>query len=122
MCSALVSIARFTAKIAAAAVLVLCLSGLSFSQEGLTSVQGRVSDPTGAVIPGVTVTITNTATGASRQVVSDEQGIYQATQLAPGTYNIKAELPGFKTQELGNVPLPVDQAITRNVQLEVGAV
>ena len=102
-------------------VLILAMSIGAFSQ-GLTAVTGRVTDPTGAVIPGVEVTVTNAATGASRTVVSNEQGIYSATQLAPGTYNIKAELPGFKPKAANGVVLPVGGAITVNLPLEVGAV
>jgi len=100
---------------------MLVLSTLSFGQ-GLTAVTGRITDATGAVIPGVEVTVTNTATGASRVVVSNEQGVYTATQLAPGIYNIKAELSGFKPRAANNVALPVEQTIVVNLPLEVGAV
>jgi hypothetical protein len=102
-------------------VLMLAMSAMSFAQ-GLTAVTGRITDPTGAVIPGVEITITNAATGAVRTVVSNEQGIYSAAQLPPGTYNIKAELAGFKPKAANNVALPVDQIITVNLPLEVGAV
>ena len=91
--------------------LMLAMSTISFAQ-GLTAVTGRITDPTGAVIPGVEITVTNAATGAVRTVVSNEQGIYSATQLPPGTYNIKAELAGFKPKAANNVALPVDQIIT----------
>src|SRR5215510_11214711 len=108
-------------KLFAVAILMLATSAMSFAQ-GLTAVTGRVTDATGAVIPGVEITITNAATGAVRTVVSNEQGTYSATQLAPGTYNIKAELAGFKPKAANNVPLPVDQVVTLNLPLEVGAV
>src|SRR5262249_49068039 len=98
-------------------------SAISYGQGlGLTAVTGRVTDPTGAVIPGVTVTVTNVATSATREVISNEQGIYAATQLQPGTYNVKAELAGFKPKLAQNVVLPVDQKINLNMPLEVGAV
>src|SRR5262245_21403569 len=113
--------ARKVFGIALFVVLMLAMSAMSFAQ-GLTAVTGRILDPTGAVIPGVEITITNAATGAVRTVVSNEQGIYSAAQLPPGTYNIKAELAGFKPKAANNVALPVDQIITVNLPLEVGAV
>jgi Carboxypeptidase regulatory-like domain len=103
------------------ALLILAFSCMSFGQ-GLTAVTGRVTDPTGAIIPGVEITITNTATGNVRTVLTNELGVYTATQLAPGTYNIKAELAGFKPKAANNIALPVDQTITLNLPLEVGAV
>src|SRR5689334_15472186 len=106
---------------AALLLVMVAMSSVTFAQ-GLTAVTGRVTDPTGAVIPGVEITVTNVATGASRTVISNEQGIYAATQLAPATYNIKAELAGFKPKAANNVALPVDQTITLNLSLEVGAV
>jgi hypothetical protein len=99
----------------------MMLSGMVLGQ-GLTAVTGKVTDPTGAVIPGVEITVTNTATGAARLVISNETGIYAATQLAPGTYDIKAELTGFKPKLAGSVALPVGVTVTLNLSLEVGAV
>jgi hypothetical protein len=96
----------------------LALSAISYGQ-GLTAVTGRVTDPTGAVIPGVTVSVTNVATGVSREVISNEQGIYAATQLQPGTYSVKAELAGFKPNVASAVVLPVDQTVTLNFPMSV---
>src|SRR5262245_59915478 len=101
--------------------LILALGNVAYGQ-GLTAVTGRVTDPTGAVIPGVEITVTNTATGVTRSVVSNETGTYSVTQLAPGTYNIKAELVGFKPKAANNVALPVELTVTVNLALEVGAV
>jgi hypothetical protein len=102
-------------------LLIMILSATVFGQ-GLTSVTGRVLDPSGAIIPGVTVTITNVATRAAREVLTNEQGVYTATQLAPGTYSVKAELPGFKPKIANDVPLPVNETVTLNLVLEVGVV
>ncbi|MBI4471243.1 MAG: carboxypeptidase regulatory-like domain-containing protein, partial [Acidobacteria bacterium] len=92
------------------------------SAQGLTGITGRVTDPSGAVIPGVEVTATNNATGAVRTAISNEGGIYTLTQLQPGTYNIRAELSGFKAKIVNNVPLPVNETVTLNLPLEVGEV
>src|SRR5215813_3883077 len=109
------------ARIIRVALLMSSLSTAAFSQ-GLTAVTGRVTDPTAAVVPGVTITVTNVATGVSQEVITNEQGIYAATQLQPGTYNVKAELAGFKPKVANALVLPVDQTITLNIALEVGAV
>src|SRR5262245_1037565 len=106
---------------AALLLVIFAMSPTTFAQ-GLTAVTGRVTDSTGAVIPGVEITVTNIATGATRTVISNEQGIYAATQLQPGTYNIRAELSGFKPKAANNVVLPVEVTVTLNLPLEVGAV
>ena len=59
-----------------------------------TSVSGVVADPTGAVIPGVKISIENTANGLKRQEVSDNQGRYTFPQLSPGPYKIAAQASG----------------------------
>ncbi len=90
--------------------------------QGFTAVTGSVMDPTGAVIPGVEVTVTNAATGASRTVITNETGSYTVAQLSPGVYNISASLPGFSTQVMSGVTLPVGGTVVVNLPLEVGAV
>ncbi|MBI4474052.1 MAG: carboxypeptidase regulatory-like domain-containing protein, partial [Acidobacteria bacterium] len=101
---------------------VFMLSGFLFAQGGLTAVRGVVKDATGAVIPGVEVTVTDAATGASRTVITDEAGVYLVSQLQPGTYNIRAELAGFKARQANGIALRVNETITFNIDLEVGAV
>ena len=94
----------------------------AFAQGGFTAVTGNVSDPTGAVIPGVEVTVTNEATGASRLVITNETGSYTVTQLPPGTYAISASLPGFSTQQSSGVVAPVGETVVVNLALEVGVI
>src|SRR5262245_11320243 len=89
--------------------------------QSLSGVSGKVTDPSGAVIPGVSVTVTNLATGVSRTAISNETGVYNVTQLQPGTYAIKAELPGFKVKQINNVPFPVNESVVVDIPLEVGA-
>jgi protocatechuate 3,4-dioxygenase beta subunit len=80
----------------AAVVLALALPVLAHAQGGTTAtVRGTVSDTSGGVLPGATVTITDTGTKASRNAVSDERGGYLFSGLFPGTYTIKVELQGF---------------------------
>ncbi len=82
---------------------------------------GRVTDSSGAVIPGVTVTLTNTGTKLTRVVVTDTNGEYSAPSLPTGKYTVSAEISGFKTVTMSDVELGVDQHVRIDVKLEVGA-
>src|SRR5262245_53223663 len=66
------------------------------AQDSRGSIVGTATDASGGVLPGVSVTITNTATGVSQEVVTDERGAYRAFYLNPGAYSVTAELQGFK--------------------------
>ena len=76
----------------------VCLALQAFGQSSDARVSGTVSDPSGAVLPGVEVKATNTATGVETTSVSNGAGAYNFASLLPGTYNINASLPGFQTQ------------------------
>src|SRR5215471_3814304 len=92
------------------------------AQTGSTAaLTGRVSDPTGAVLPGVMVTVTAAATNQSRNVVTAEDGVYRVPLLDPGSYKVKFSLPGFKTAEVMEVTLAVTETAVLNQTLEVGA-
>ncbi|HEY8549884.1 MAG TPA: carboxypeptidase-like regulatory domain-containing protein, partial [Vicinamibacterales bacterium] len=81
---------------------------------------GMVTDSTGAVLPGVTVTIVNAGTGFTRTMVTNAGGEYTAPSIPTGTYNITAELSGFKSVTLSNVTVGVDQRVRMDISLEVG--
>jgi hypothetical protein len=83
---------------------------------------GQITDSTGAVMPGTTVTLTNTGTGLVRVITTDANGEYTAPSLPTGTYAVKAELSGFKTVNRPDIPLGVDQRVRIDVKLEIGAV
>ena len=102
------------------AVILLC--GTAFAQSSNATVGGTISDATGALIPGVTVTATNTATGIITMVISNEAGAYQFASLQTGTYTLAAELPGFQTQNYNGVNLGGAQQVRLNFTLQVGSV
>src|SRR5262249_4874851 len=80
-----------------AIVLLACLSAVSLLGKTSTGrIIGTVTDPTGAVIPGVTITATNVETQVTTQTVTNEQGYYQVLLLPIGSYTVTAELPGFQ--------------------------
>ena len=91
------------------------------AQAQVTSVTGKVTDSAGGVVAGATVTVTS-STGASRSDLTNEIGVYQFLQLAPGMYQIKAELQGFKTTIKRDVELLVDTPTSLDLELEIGEI
>jgi hypothetical protein len=85
------------------------------------TIEGTVKDAQGAVLPGVTVTVTNIDTGDERVVVSNESGLYRAPLLSLGTYRVAAALQGFKKFEQTGVSLRAGQTAVIDVALSVGA-
>jgi hypothetical protein len=77
-----------------------------------------VSDPTGAVIPGATVTIVTLSTGAERSATTDEQGRYNMQQLTPGLYKLTAKATGFGDLVIDKVELLVNQPATLDLKFE----
>ena len=73
----------------------LAAPAIAQSQAANGAIEGTVSDTSGAVLPGVNVTISNTETGAERSLITNEKGIYRAPLLTLGTYRVVAELQGF---------------------------
>ena len=84
---------------------VLCLLGSMnlFAQTSNATLGGTVADVSGAAIPGVTVTARNEGTGIVNETITNETGTYQFANLQTGTYEVRAELPGFQTQRITNV-------------------
>src|SRR5467141_3730895 len=109
-------------QMAAIALLCFALSTLTFSQTSNATLGGTVSDATGALIPGVAITATNTGTGIVTNVLTNESGAYQFASLQTGTYTVSAALPGFQTQTRSGVQLGVSQQVRLNFTLQVGSV
>jgi hypothetical protein len=86
------------------------------------TIEGVASDASGAVLPGVTVTIVNVGTGTTRAVVTNERGEYRAALLPLGEYRVRAELQGFKTVERSGLQLSAGQTAVANFRLEVGGI
>src|SRR5258708_527237 len=69
------------------------------------TIEGTIKDASGGLLPGVTVTVHNTDTGAERVVVTDANGLYRAPLLPLGTYQVTAELAGFKNHQQPRIPI-----------------
>src|SRR5437867_12233201 len=109
-------------RVLAAAMLLCCVFfSNAFAQTTNATLGGTVSDASRALIPGVTITATNTQTGIVNTVLTNETGAYQFASLQTGIYKVTAELPGFQTQTYNDVTLGVAQQVRLNFTLQVGA-
>ncbi|MBI4455685.1 MAG: carboxypeptidase regulatory-like domain-containing protein [Acidobacteria bacterium] len=84
-------------RLACIGFLWLSLSSIVFGQGTTASISGKVTNESGAVVPGVSVTLTDLDTGVSRTAIIDDSGRYRAPELELGNYEVKAELAGFQT-------------------------
>src|SRR4051812_1243673 len=103
-----------------AAVFVALIATPAFAQT--STFNGRVVDNSDAVLPGVTITVTNKATGVVRSTVSNENGQYALPGLEPGTFEVKTDLPGFQSSARDNVKLDVNATLTIDFKLAVAGV
>src|SRR5580765_2274226 len=103
-------------------IVALLLPAVAAAQAVTGTILGVITDSTGAVMPGATVTLNNTGTGLVRAVTTDANGEYTAPSLPTGKYSVKAELSGFNTVTVPDISLGVDQHFRVNMRLEVGAV
>src|SRR6266853_3088992 len=100
------------------AVLLLCLP--LFSQGSSGRILGTVTDQSGGVISGATVTVSDTERGVSKILTTNDPGEYNAPTLVPSTYKVRAEAKGFKTVERQNVVLEVGKEIRVDLTLQPG--
>src|ERR1700691_4251145 len=98
------------------------LSLQSFAQSITAGdVTGTISDPTGAAIPGATVTLTNVNTNASQTGTTNAEGSYRFAFVTPGSYRVAVSANGFQSQQRPGVVVSAGQPTSVNVQLAVAA-
>jgi hypothetical protein len=105
----------------AASMGIFLISLPMFSQANAGRILGSVTDQTGGVMAGVTVTVTDVQRGISRTLISDQAGEYAAPSLLPGTYAVRAEANGFKTSEHADILLEVGKDVRVDFSLRPGA-
>ena len=98
----------------------LLLPTLLPAQGASGRILGRVADPTGAVLSAAKITLTNEATGISRDANTNDSGDYTFVDVAPGTYTVQFELTGFKKNVQKSVIVDVNQVVTLNSTLQIG--
>ena len=92
------------------------------AQEYRASINGTVTDPSGAPVPGVTVTVTNLKRNVTYSTVTGEKGNYLAPFLQPGSYQVAAELTGFKKYVRSGIELRVNDKVRLDIAMELGEV
>ena len=105
-------------SVGATAVLLFCLP--LFSQGNFGRILGAVTDQSGGVVAGATVTVVDTQRGVARTLKTDEAGEYNAPTLIPGAYTVRAEAKGFKTVERQNVVLEVGKEVRVDLTVQPG--
>jgi hypothetical protein len=103
-------------------LLVAILAPISSFSQNTASLRGTITDPTGAVIAGASVSIRGADTGTVRTSITDAQGAYSFLQVSPGTYKLVAEKPGFSTMAKGDVTLLVNTPITLDLSMSLGSI
>ncbi len=101
---------------------LLACAGLAWGQIGTSTITGRVTDTTGAVIPKVQVTIIQTTTNFTYSTVTNDEGIYRVPSLQPGQYRVTFEASGFKRLVRDDVELRTGDVLAVDVALQVGVV
>jgi hypothetical protein len=110
----------FPAYLAIGLFLLSSPSGLY--AQALSGITGTVTDPSGAVVPGARVVVTNNATGVNTETVTSSAGTYVLTDLIPGTYKVRVEAPGFAAGVLNEVHVDVSRYTNGDVSLKTGVV
>ena len=116
------SIALSCAIAALFAFLVFVDAPTAVAQTFRGSIQGTITDSTGAAVAGAQVKVFSTATGLSRTVIANDRGEYAASELPLGTYSVTVEKQGFRTTTLTQIPVSVGSPTRADVKLDAGAV
>src|SRR5437868_6676050 len=100
--------------------LAFCLSAIVFGQRTTGDIEGTVTDPKGAVVPGVNVTLTGISVGFNRTVQSSNDGVYRFQQVPAGTYKITtAAISGFAVTNLDNITVTLEKVTTADIALSI---
>ncbi len=95
--------------------------GVATAQDATGRVTGEVTDPSGAVVVGAKITVTEVSTGVTRDTVTGNDGIYQVLQVPIGRYTVAVETPGFRKTLTSQATLRINETLRVDVKLEVGA-
>src|SRR5262245_15821409 len=106
--------------IAVFATMVLIAPATASAQEARGTISGKVRDASDAVMPGAQVRITDVARGTTITATTNDAGLYQASYLLPGTYQITVEVNGFKKYVRGGVVVRIGDNLDIPIQLEIG--
>ncbi len=108
-------------SLAVVALLVIAAAAAS-AQDFRGAITGKLTDKSGGVLPGTTVTATNVATNVTSTTTTNTEGLYTIPYLTPGTYTVAAELSGFKKLQRSGIDVRVGDRLVLDLSLEVGAI
>ncbi len=111
---------RWLVSVAVVGWIVSAAVASAAAQQGVSEVRGRVVDAQNAVLPGVTVLVTHQESGIYREVTSNTDGTFFVTGIVPGTYEVSAQLQGFKKSVRRDIVLSIGRTTTVDIQLEIG--
>jgi hypothetical protein len=113
---------RFLVSVTVAVCFAVAAVPVLYGQGSVGTLNGTVTDPAGAVVPGASIIATNNATGAEAKATSTSSGDYTLPYLPSGTYTIRVSAPGFSTSTAENVILRVAQTMTIDLKLQMGSI
>ena len=93
----------------------------ALAQATTGTISGTVTDESRAVLPGATVVVRNTETGATRTLVSDDRGGFRALNLSPGLYSVTADLQGFTVAKRDNLTIEIGRDVNADLVMKIGA-
>jgi hypothetical protein len=99
---------------------LLLIPSAGWSQQVTAAITGRITDPSGAVVPSAKITVFDQERGSTFSTVSNNEGIYDLPRLPVGTYNLKVEGSGFQTAQQSNILLVLNQTARMDFRLQVG--
>src|ERR671922_1975000 len=104
------------------ALIALISAAPASAQTSMGTVEGTVTDSSGSVVPGATVTLANVATNVEAVRQTNQSGYYVFVSVRPGTYRLTIELQGLRTVKIAPFVVGVNETVSRNARLEVGTV
>jgi len=113
---------KFSAGVVALFSVVMLCVGSARAQVDTGSIVGTVADPSGAVVPGATVTVINTGTAYTLTATTNSTGTYQFTPIRIGTYTVQVQATGFATNKRSDIDVHVQQEVVVDVILQPGTV
>src|SRR5712692_5756778 len=121
-CDSKARVILFSVMTLGLSVVIFTSAATTLAQETRGTILGTVRDPSGAVVPGATVVVTNIGTNVSTEVVSNDSGAFEVPYLAPGSYNVLVSARGFKKFIQQRIAVNIGSRVDIDVSLEVGVV
>src|SRR6478609_7724033 len=101
-------------------VLLLLLAAFTAAGQTTGTIEGTVTDPTGAPVPNAAVVIRNEATGVETRLSTNDSGYFRSADRPGGTYSIRVDQPGFKQAKVSGIKLDINAQVRRDITLTVG--